>query len=135
MRTALCALCLVAALTKPALAQDQAWLGVTATSGPGIKCDFAERSVPSGATSPVLCLKLALCSILRSRAQKALAKGWGVQQRTNTRGFSALALSCRRFRWLERKGKLRTVVATAVARELLAFIWAINREVMGTRQE
>jgi transposase len=41
---------------------------------------------------------------------------------------------CRRFRSLERKGKLRTVVATAVARELLGFIWAINREVMGTRQ-
>jgi hypothetical protein len=100
----------------------------------------AEVTAPSAqlaivcSTSPVPCLKLALCSILRSRAQKALAKGWGVQQRTNTRGFSALALSCRRFRWLERKGKLRTVVATAVARELLAFIWAINREVMGTRQ-
>jgi len=43
MRTALCALCLVAALTKPALAQDQAWLGVTATSGPGIKCDFESK--------------------------------------------------------------------------------------------
>jgi len=28
------------ALTKPALAQDQAWLGVTATTGPGIKCNF-----------------------------------------------------------------------------------------------
>lgn len=41
---------------------------------------------------------------------------------------------CRRFRSLERKGKLRTVVATAIARELSAFIWAINREVMGTRQ-
>src|SRR5262245_26314194 len=41
---------------------------------------------------------------------------------------------CRRFRSLERRGKLRTVVATAVARELLGFIWAINREVMGTRQ-
>ena len=41
---------------------------------------------------------------------------------------------CRRFRSLERKGKLRTVVARAVARELSAFIWAINREVMGTRQ-
>jgi len=41
---------------------------------------------------------------------------------------------CRRFRSLEHKGKLRTVVATAVARELSAFVWAINREVMGTRQ-
>jgi hypothetical protein len=41
---------------------------------------------------------------------------------------------CRRFRSLERKGKLWTVVAMAVARELSAFIWANNREVMGTRQ-
>jgi hypothetical protein len=32
------------------------------------------------------------------------------------------------------QGKLRTVIATAVARELSAFIWAINREVMGARQ-
>ena len=43
MRSALCALCLVATLTKPALAQDQAWLGVTATSGPGIKYDFESK--------------------------------------------------------------------------------------------
>ena len=41
---------------------------------------------------------------------------------------------CRRFRSLERKGKLRTVIATAIARELAAFVWAINREVMGNRQ-
>jgi transposase len=41
---------------------------------------------------------------------------------------------CGRFRSLLRKGKLPTVAATAIARELSAFIWAINREVMGTRQ-
>jgi transposase len=41
---------------------------------------------------------------------------------------------CRRFRFLERKGKRRTVAAVAVARELAAFIWAINREVMQNRQ-
>jgi len=40
---------------------------------------------------------------------------------------------CGRFRSLLRKGKLPTVAATAVARELSAFIWAINREVMRTR--
>jgi transposase len=38
---------------------------------------------------------------------------------------------CGRFRTLTRKGKRSTVVATAVARELSAFIWAINREVVG----
>jgi transposase len=41
---------------------------------------------------------------------------------------------CGRFRSLERKGKRRTVVATAIARELSAFIWAINRELMARRQ-
>jgi transposase len=35
---------------------------------------------------------------------------------------------CARFRRLTRKGKLSTIVATAIARELSAFIWAINRE-------
>ena len=37
---------------------------------------------------------------------------------------------CGRFRSLIRKGKRPTIVATAIARELAAFIWAINREVM-----
>jgi transposase len=41
---------------------------------------------------------------------------------------------CGRFRALLRKGKLPTVAATAIARELSAFIWAINRGVMETRQ-
>ncbi len=38
---------------------------------------------------------------------------------------------CGRFRTLTRKGKRSTIVATAIARELAAFIWAINREVVG----
>ena len=38
---------------------------------------------------------------------------------------------CGRFRTLTRKGKRSTIVATAITRELSAFIWAINREVMG----
>src|SRR5260370_21956199 len=37
---------------------------------------------------------------------------------------------CGRFRSLTRKGKRPTVVATAIARELSAFIWAINREAL-----
>src|SRR5262250_3301081 len=41
---------------------------------------------------------------------------------------------CGRFRALLRKGKLPTVAATAIARELSAFIWAINREVVAIRQ-
>ena len=39
---------------------------------------------------------------------------------------------CKRFRTLSRKGKKSTVVATAIARELAAFIWAIAREVAPT---
>lgn len=41
---------------------------------------------------------------------------------------------CGRFRSLVRKGKPPTVAVTAIARELSAFVWAINREVMGTRR-
>jgi transposase len=36
---------------------------------------------------------------------------------------------CGRYRALTRRGKLKTVAVTAVARELAGFIWAINREV------
>jgi transposase len=39
----------------------------------------------------------------------------------------------RRYRALLRNGKLKTVAATAVARELAGFIWAIGREVAGAR--
>jgi transposase len=35
-----------------------------------------------------------------------------------------------RYRALIRKGKLKTVVVTAIARELSGFIWAINREIV-----
>ena len=34
-----------------------------------------------------------------------------------------------RYRALVRRGKLKTVAVTAVARELAGFIWAINREI------
>jgi transposase len=39
---------------------------------------------------------------------------------------------CGRFRTLTRKGKRPTIVVTAIARELSAFIWAINREIVGS---
>ena len=32
-----------------------------------------------------------------------------------------------RYRWLSRKGKRPTIVATAIAREVCGFIWAIQR--------
>ena len=40
---------------------------------------------------------------------------------------------CGRYRSLSRKGKHPAIVVTAIARELSAFIWAINREVMSRR--
>ena len=40
---------------------------------------------------------------------------------------------CARYRALTRKGKLKIVAVTAVARELSAFIWAINREIVTAR--
>jgi transposase len=38
-----------------------------------------------------------------------------------------------RYRALTRKGKLKTVAVTAVARELAGFIWAISREIANPR--
>jgi transposase len=35
----------------------------------------------------------------------------------------------KRYRALIRRGKLKTVAVTAVARELAGFIWAVNREI------
>jgi transposase len=40
---------------------------------------------------------------------------------------------CARYRALIRKGKLKNVAVTAVAREFAAFIWAINRELATAR--
>ena len=37
-----------------------------------------------------------------------------------------------RYRAMIRKGKLKTVAVTAVARELSAFVWAVNRQIANT---
>jgi transposase len=62
------------------------------------------------------------------------AKVAAAPRRVREIAWKAQTRLCRRFRFLESKGKRRTVAAVAVARELAAFVWAINREVMGTRQ-
>lgn len=41
---------------------------------------------------------------------------------------------CGRYRYLLEKGKLKVQVCTAIARELVGFIWAISMEVTGRRQ-
>ena len=54
-----------------------------------------------------------------------------VRSRAREIAWKAQVRLCARFRALSRKGKKSTVVATAIARELAAFIWAIAREVSG----
>ena len=43
---------------------------------------------------------------------------WAAQQRL-----------CRRYQRLQHKGKHRSVITTAIAREIIAYVWAISREV------
>ena len=37
---------------------------------------------------------------------------------------------CRRYQRLMHRGKHRSVVVTAIAREMIAYIWAISREIV-----
>jgi transposase len=41
---------------------------------------------------------------------------------------------CARYRWLIARGKSRQTVVTAIARELSAFIWAIDKETRHAQQ-
>src|ERR1700746_544388 len=61
-------------------------------------------------------------------------KGEAAPRHVRGIAWKAQTRLCGRFRSLERRGKRRTVIATAIARELSAFIWAINRELMAHRQ-
>jgi len=56
--------------------------------------------------------------------RKKQAKVAAAPRRVREIAWKAQTRLCRRFRFLERKGERRTVVATAVARELAAFVWA-----------
>jgi transposase len=58
------------------------------------------------------------------------AKVAAAPRRVREIAWKAQTRLCGRFRSLIRRGKLPSIVATAIARELSAFIWAINREVM-----
>jgi len=44
-------------------------------------------------------------------------------------GLRRMLTLCRRYRMLVARGKRSTVVTTAIAREMAAFLWAIAREV------
>ena len=65
-------------------------------------------------------------------AKEKQAKVSAVPRCVREIAWKAQTRLCVRFRSLSRKGKRSTVVATAIARELSAFIWAINREVAST---
>jgi transposase len=62
--------------------------------------------------------------------KEKLAKVAAAQRSVREIAWKAQTRLCGRFRALTRKRKQSTIVATAIARELSAFIWAINREVM-----
>jgi hypothetical protein len=58
------------------------------------------------------------------------AKVAAAPRRVREIAWKAQTRLCGRFRSLIRKGKLPSLVVPAIARELSAFIWAINREIM-----
>src|SRR6516225_3041138 len=115
--------------------------------------DAADRALLSGQEDVGACV-YEMAQIAEARAWRAAEQAireavpeWSLVERREKQAkvaaaprsvreiaWKAQTRLCRRFRFLERKGKRRTVVATAVARELAAFIWAINREVMQNRQ-
>ena len=46
-------------------------------------------------------------------------------------GWKAQVRLCKRYRRLAARGKHHNIIVTAIARELLAFMWAIAKEVPG----
>lgn len=66
-------------------------------------------------------------------SKEKLAKVEAAPRAVQEIAWKAQTRLCGRFRSLTRNGKRSTIVATAVARELSAFIWAINREVADQR--
>lgn len=67
--------------------------------------------------------------VSKQKQEKVAAAPRGVREIA----WKAQCRLCARYRALTRKGKLKTVAVTAVARELSAFIWAINRQVTTAR--
>ena len=64
-------------------------------------------------------------------SKEKLAKVEAAPRAVREIAWKAQMRLCGRFRTLTRKGKRSTIIVTAVAREISAFIWAINREVAG----
>ncbi|MDN3653323.1 IS110 family transposase, partial [Thalassotalea ponticola] len=52
-----------------------------------------------------------------------------ISKEVNDIAWQAQLRLCRRYQRLMARGKHRSVVVTAIARELIAYIWAISREV------
>ncbi|MDH3661614.1 MAG: IS110 family transposase [Alphaproteobacteria bacterium] len=66
-------------------------------------------------------------------SKEKLAKVEAAPRAVREIAWKAQTRLCGRFRILARKGKRSTIIATAIARELSAFIWAIHREVAGAQ--
>jgi transposase len=54
----------------------------------------------------------------------------GLSKEINDIAWEAQVRLCRRYQRLIQRGKPRNVVVTAIAREMIAFIWSISREVV-----
>lgn len=67
-------------------------------------------------------------------SKEKLAKVEAAPRSVREIAWKAQTRLCGQFRNLTKKGKRSTIIATAIARELSAFIWAINREVVGASQ-
>lgn len=67
---------------------------------------------------------------LPARMTKHLVKrNQGLASAVQDIAWKAQLRLCHRFKRLRAKGKLKQVVTTAIARELIAFVWAISREI------
>jgi transposase len=66
--------------------------------------------------------------------QEKQARVAAAPRRVREIAWKAQTRLCGRFRSFLRRGKKPTVAATAIARELAAFVWAINREVVQSRK-
>jgi hypothetical protein len=67
-------------------------------------------------------------------SRRLLDRQEGVAERVRQIAWKAQTRLCRRYRHLAATGKRASVVTTAVARELIGFVWAIAKETTVPRQ-
>jgi transposase len=114
--------------------QLMAYLGLTpseSSTGESVKCSGITKAGNTRARR--LLIEAAWSYRFPPRVSKDMQTRVGAAPPTAREiAWKAQMRLCGRFRTLTRKGKRSTIVVTAIARELSAFIWAINREVVGS---